>query len=127
VTSYVTVSSIAKRLMVANQTVLRWIREGRLEASFDGRRYIIEPGTGEAFCEEYERGCGPILSRRPYLKQQALRVPSYPRLARLGFFVKLDAPTLHRIDAERGDADRSNFAEAAIGYYLNYLDRRRTG
>ena len=52
---YLTVADVAKRLQVSNQTVWRWIKDGKLPAINISGQYRIAPDDLDKFLKEHYR------------------------------------------------------------------------
>lgn len=129
---HVSTGDVARRLGVTEQSVRRWIKEEKLFATRRGERYRIPLTDAELFVSRYEQEYGSPLAPEIPARTSKYRAARTGRTApgsRQSFYVTLDGPILGRIDAERraqeGRVSRSDFVEAAVGHYLNFIYHKR--
>lgn len=127
---------LALRLGVTPESVRRWAKQGRLRSIRHGRRYSIPLIEAELFVAEYERVLGeqlsPDIPQRSKFYRVRTRPPSVPH-GRSSLYVTVQTAMLHMVDDERREElaktdqriSRSEFVEAAIGYYVNARKNER--
>lgn len=127
---------LALRLGVSPESVRRWIKQGRLRAIQHGKVYRIPAIEAELFVSEYERELGEQLTcdipTRPKFYRVRTRTDVVPQ-GRTSLYVTVQTAMLHMVDEERREElaqsdqriSRSEFVEAAIGYYVNARKRER--
>lgn len=128
----VTPKDLAARIGVHPSTVSRWCKEGRIRASRKGRTFTIPMLDAQIFADAYVTTHGEPLSPDVPVRRARYRVPNrriQPGTKRQGMYVTIQAELLHMVDDERREEaetiSRSEFVEAAIGYYVNARKRER--
>lgn len=123
---------MALRLGVTPESVRRWVREGRLRAVRVGARYKIPVVDAILFISEYEREFGKLLEPDIPVRPPTYRVQRKPQSCpegRQSLYVTVQTEMLHMVDDERREEtqriSRSEFIEAAVGYYVNTRKRDR--
>lgn len=135
-TEHVRAIDLAVRLGVTPESVRRWIKQGRLHAITHGKQYRIPVLDAELFVVEYERELGEQFTcdipTRPKFYRVRTRTDVVPQ-GRTSLYVTVQTAMLHMVDDERREElaesdqriSRSEFVEAAIGYYVAMRKRDR--